>query len=163
MSKHVDRSGIVTGRRSPQKQQLARQMREETTPAESALWRRLRANRLDGLHFRRQQVIDGFIVDFYCHAAGLVVEVDGSVHDYTVGRDAERGRILSARGLTILRFTNDRVLDEPESVLQEIAQTAAQILEQAPPPFREGARGVGNATPQRLGARPEEPLPGGPG
>ncbi len=52
----------------------------EMTPAEKILWEELRANKL-GVHFRRQQVIQGFIVDFYCHQAGLVVEVDGDVHD----------------------------------------------------------------------------------
>ena len=50
------------------------------TPAEKILWQELRANKL-GVHFRRQQAIAGFIVDFYCHKAGLVVEVDGDIHD----------------------------------------------------------------------------------
>ncbi len=62
------------------KVERARQLRREPTREEALLWERLRRNQLDGLHFRRQQIIDGFIVDFYCHAAGLVVEVDGPIH-----------------------------------------------------------------------------------
>jgi very-short-patch-repair endonuclease len=66
----------------------ARQLRRAMTPAEERLWAELRNNRLDGFHFRRQQVIDGYITDFYCHAAALAVETDGSVHDRQPGYDA---------------------------------------------------------------------------
>ena len=62
---------IITGQQPGEKLTLARQMRRQPTPAEAKLWQHLRAGRLSGLHFRRQQVIDGFIVDFYCHAVGL--------------------------------------------------------------------------------------------
>ena len=75
------RTGIVTGQRvTKEKLQRAKELRREMTPAENLLWKEVRANKL-GVHFRRQQVIQGFIVDFYCHRAGLVVEVDGDVHD----------------------------------------------------------------------------------
>ena len=85
---------------------LARQMRHKMTPTEAMLWERLRRNRL-GVNFRRQQIIDGFIADFYCHAAALVVEIDGPVHDPEY--DAERDRIFAGRGICVLRFTNDDV------------------------------------------------------
>jgi len=65
------------------------------TPAEKILWKELRTNRL-GVHFRRQQIIQGFIVDFYCHRAGLVVEVDGDVHDLQTEEDERREKVLSA-------------------------------------------------------------------
>ena len=78
------------------------------TPAEAILWQHLRTNKLDGLHFRRQEVINGLIADFYCHEAGLVVEVDGAVHEDRTDADAERDRILTGRGLRVLRFTNAR-------------------------------------------------------
>jgi len=72
---------IVTEQKvSKEKLQRAKELRREMTPAEKILWEELRANKL-GVHFRRQQVIAGFIVDFYCHRAGLVVEVDGDIHD----------------------------------------------------------------------------------
>ena len=73
---------IVRGRRvEDAKLRKAKQLRREMTPAEQAIWQRVRKNQLGGLHFRRQQVIRGFIADFYCHTAGLVVEVDGPIHD----------------------------------------------------------------------------------
>ena len=69
---------IVIGQKvSPEKVARAEELRQDMTPTEKILWAQLRTNRLDGLHFRRQQVIAGFIVDFYCHAAGLAVELDG--------------------------------------------------------------------------------------
>jgi hypothetical protein len=62
------------------KLERAKELRREMTPAEKLLWKEVRANKL-GVRFRRQQVIQGFIVDFYCHKAGLVIEVDGDIHD----------------------------------------------------------------------------------
>jgi len=73
------------------------------TPAEKILWQELRGNKL-GVHFRRQQVIAGFIVEFYCHNAGLVVEVDGDIHDLQQEEDARRERVLSEVGLRVVRF-----------------------------------------------------------
>ena len=70
------------------------------TPAEKTLWEELRANKL-GVHFRRQQVIQGFIVDFYCHKSALVIEVDGDVHDLQKEEDERRERVLSEMGLRI--------------------------------------------------------------
>ncbi len=79
------------------------------TPAEKILWEELRANKL-GVHFRRQQVIQGFIVDFYCHKAALVIEVDGDVHDLQKEEDERREKVLSALGLRVVRFGNDEVI-----------------------------------------------------
>jgi very-short-patch-repair endonuclease len=68
---------IVVGQKVvPVKLARARQLRREMTPMERALWAQLRDHRMCGLHFRRQQVIDGFIVDFYCHAARLIIEIE---------------------------------------------------------------------------------------
>ena len=116
----MDQSGIVYGPSTPEKRVRARELRQEMTPAEETLWQRLRTNRLAGLHFRRQQVIDGFVADFYCHAAGLVIEVDGSAHDGRAAYDGERDAVLKTRGLRVLRFHNARVLGDIESVLAEI-------------------------------------------
>ena len=102
----------------------ARMLRRTMTSAETILWQHLRSNLLAGLHFRRQQVIDGFIVDFCCIASHLVVEVDGSVHDSQVEYDAERDRILSARGLRVLRFTNARIMQDLTACLVEIREAA---------------------------------------
>src|SRR3712207_6487340 len=99
---------IVQGQRvSEGKLIRAKQFRQEMTPAEAKLWAALRRNQLQGFHFRRHQIIDGFVADFYCHAAGLVVEVDGPIHAERAEYDAERDRILSARKLRVLRVSND--------------------------------------------------------
>ena len=68
-----------------------------------------RANKL-GVHFRRQQVIQGFIVDFYCHKAALVDDVDGDVHDLQKEEDEWREKVLSELGLMIVRYGNDEVM-----------------------------------------------------
>lgn len=98
---------------------LAQQMRREMTGAEAILWMRLRRNGL-GVNFRRQQVIDGFIADFYCHSAALVIEADGSVHDPEY--DAERDRIFAARGIRVLRFRNQDIVERIGFVLSRIRQ-----------------------------------------
>jgi very-short-patch-repair endonuclease len=82
------------------------------TPAERKLWVLLRDGRLDGHKFRRQQVLGGFIVDFYCHEAGLAIEVDGEVHLAQKEYDTERDRALAALGVRVRRLANDQVLTD---------------------------------------------------
>ena len=114
---------IVVGQRVTEGKVIrAREFRKAMTPAEAVLWKCLRGNRMHGLQFRRQQIIDGFIVDFYCHAMGLIVEVDGPVHDSPDSYDVERGRILSARNLHVMRFSNNAVLSNTEAVLAHISR-----------------------------------------
>jgi very-short-patch-repair endonuclease len=113
---------IVTNQKvTAQKLQRAKELRREMTPAEKVLWEELRANKL-GVHFRRQQVIQGFIVDFYCHRAGLVVEVDGDVHDLQKEEDERREKVLSALGLRIVRFRNDEVVRNVSAVVGKIRE-----------------------------------------
>jgi very-short-patch-repair endonuclease len=112
---------IVIGQRvDPTKVERSKELRREMTPAERILWQQLRRNQLNGLHFRRQQIIDGFIADFYCHAAGLVIELDGGIHQQQADYDAERDRVLTARGLHVMRFKNEEVLRDLQSVLARI-------------------------------------------
>jgi very-short-patch-repair endonuclease len=100
---------------------LARQKRREPTPAEEQVWQKLRNKQLLGLKFRRQHTIERFIVDFYCPEARLVLEVDGAIHDYTEEEDARRQEFLESFGLQVLRFTNEQVLNYPDTVLEHIA------------------------------------------
>jgi len=112
---------IVTGQKiNPELIKRAKELRQEMTPAERCLWNRIRANRLGGWHFRRQQIINGFIIDFYCHKAELVIEVDGPIHWKQKVEDAEREKILSDLGLHILRFTNYAVMNNPDHVVKTI-------------------------------------------
>lgn len=95
----------------------ANELHRNMTPAERRLWQHLRAGRLQGYHFRRQQVIEPYIVDFYCHAASLVVELDGGSHLEQADYDRQRDEHLMARGLRVMRFYNSDVERELETVL----------------------------------------------
>jgi very-short-patch-repair endonuclease len=97
-------------------------MRKDMTTAERVLWERLRGGQVLGFRFRRQQVITGFIVDFYCHAARLVIEVDGAGHIKQMEYDTERDAALVALGLRIERFQNDAVLTHLPDVLASITE-----------------------------------------
>jgi very-short-patch-repair endonuclease len=109
---------IVRGQTvASEKLSLAKQLRREMTPAERALWMVLRRNALDGFHFRRQQVIEGFIVDFYCDAAKLAIELDGTVHEERWKHDQSRDKIISQRGVRVLRFSNE-AMRESEAVIE---------------------------------------------
>ncbi|MBE9206304.1 DUF559 domain-containing protein [Nostoc sp. LEGE 06077] len=120
-------TNIVIGQKiNPNKMQLAKELRRQMTPAEKILWQHLCGNRLNGLHFRRQQIIDGFIADFYCHAARLVIEVDGKIHELQAEYDAERDRVLLARGLRLLRIRNEEVVQEIDRVLMLISQVCGE-------------------------------------
>ena len=108
-------------RSSPAVQQRARALRGELTPAERRLWQQLRCGQLGEFGFRRQYPMGLFIVDFYCPAARVVVEVDGDVHARQVEYDAERTRWLEReRGCRVLRFTNDEVRDQLDAVVEAI-------------------------------------------
>jgi len=114
---------IITDQKVKTEQlERAREMRRGMTPAETKLWQYLRAGRLGGYHFRRQQITDRFIVDFYCHQADLVVEVDGGIHMEQKSYDQERERYLRERGLEVIRFTNQEVNHSLEQVLIAILE-----------------------------------------
>jgi very-short-patch-repair endonuclease len=106
-----------------EKLQRAKELRREMTPTEKILWQELRGNKL-GVHFRRQQVIAGFIVDFYCHKAALVIEVDGDIHDLQQEEDARREKILSEMGLRIVRFRNEEVVKNLSAVMGKVRELA---------------------------------------
>lgn len=94
------------------------------TPAEAVLWSRLRTNQLGGLHFRRQRIVAGFIADFYCHSARLVVEVDGPVHERLTESDEVRRAVLDSAGVRVLRVTNVEVARDIDDVLLRILAAA---------------------------------------
>jgi very-short-patch-repair endonuclease len=84
------------------------------------LWRYLRRRQRLGYKFRRQHVIDRFVVDFYCAEAQLVVEPDGEVHDFTGDRDVARQDFLEQLDLRVLRFANDDVMTNLGGVITSI-------------------------------------------
>ena len=122
---------------------LARQLRRGMTDAERHLWAHLRGKQVAGLQFYRQKPLGGYIADFYCAAARLVIEIDGAQHGETDARayDQLRTEVLEGLGLRVLRFDNRQVLMDAEGVMAVIRE-AVEIPEIPPgPPFSKG--GVG--------------------
>jgi very-short-patch-repair endonuclease len=117
----------------------ARSHRRAETPAEAALWALLRNRQLLGQKFRRQHPIGRYFADFYCAAARLAIEADGSSHDGRVLRDRRRDAWFRRQGVTLLRFPNAMILHQPQLVLAQIRHAIARS---APPlPQGEGAGG----------------------
>jgi very-short-patch-repair endonuclease len=113
--------GIIPGQNiDPALLEVAKELRKNMTPQEKMLWGYLRANQIVGFHFRRQQIIDGHIVDFYCHKAGLVIEVDGPIHLKQKDYDLERDEQLKSRGLTVIHIKNEEIEQNLEGVLEKI-------------------------------------------
>ena len=104
----------------------ARELRQPQTPAEQRLWSRLRNRQLGGIKFRRQHPIDRFIVDFYCAACRLVIEIDGDSHADQVEYDQARTEWLEARGYRVIRFTNRDVQARLDAVLEAILKECEQ-------------------------------------
>ncbi|MCB9105955.1 MAG: endonuclease domain-containing protein [Anaerolineales bacterium] len=112
----------------PAIRQRAKELRWPMTPAETALWERLKNKQLYGLKFRRQHPLHHFILDFYCHAHKLVIEVDGGIHQQQSDYDEARTEWLTQRDFKVIRFTNEEVLKNIEAVLQTIAK-ACNVME----------------------------------
>lgn len=98
----------------------ARAMRSQPTETEKLLWNHLRKGQLNGLHFRRQRPIGNFVVDFYCESLKLAVEVDGGIHNDTHEYDEYRTSNLNARGVNVMRFSNNDILHRINDVLTAI-------------------------------------------
>ena len=108
---------------SPGILERCRSLRKNATNAENLLWQLLRNRQLLGFKFRRQHPVAGYVADFYCHEARLVIELDGSGHaaNKQAAYDADRTRNLETLGLRVMRFGNNQVLQETQAVLQTIA------------------------------------------
>jgi len=118
-------------RSSKLKIEAARRLRRSMTLAEFELWKRLRNRGCGGYRFRRQHVLHGFIVDFYCRELGLAIEIDGDVHDEQQGYDRERDEVLRLHGVRVIRFRNEEVLDDAEMVLRKLISVAPICKEAA--------------------------------
>ena len=129
--------------------ELARELRKRQTSAETLLWQLLRDRRLLGFKFRRQHQFGDYVTDFYYREADLVIECDGSVHEANEQwhHDRERDAYMIRQGLRVLRIPNERILNDTESVLKEIAQYL-------PSPLGRGAGGEGLAMTSRPSPRP---------
>lgn len=101
-----------------EKQKLAREFRKEQTFAEDRFWQMVRNRKMFNLKIRRQHPIGPFIADFYCHELKLAIEIDGGIHllPHIKQRDALRENYLRILGLSVLRFTNENVLFNPDVI-----------------------------------------------
>ena len=113
-------------------------LRKNMTVAELVLWKKLKDTSVFNTKFRRQHPVGIFIVDFYCHEYKLVIEIDGEIHmdetqnEYDLGRTAE----LEKYGFRVIRFTNNQILFNIDSVINKIHETitALSLLSRAPLP-----------------------------
>lgn len=103
-------------------EQAAKKLRQNMTPAEKLLWSALKNKQLEGLRFRRQHPVGNFILDFYCPSRKLVIEVDGKIHGQQIDRDRARTSKLEEYGYKVIRFSNEKVLNNLPEVLEEIKQ-----------------------------------------
>ncbi|QPD04234.1 MAG: hypothetical protein Nkreftii_002008 [Candidatus Nitrospira kreftii] len=108
--------------------ETARILRKAQTSAENLFWELVRDRQFMGLKFRRQHQLGDYIVDFYCHEQRLVIELDGGIHSEKRKKDHKRDAWMEAQGFTVLRFRNEQLVEDPESVLTAIAE-----IVQSPP------------------------------
>ncbi len=99
---------------------MARKLRKEPTPAERKLWAYLRGNKLHGVNFRRQHAIGRYIPDFCSAKDKLIIELDGSQHLEQEEYDDERTKYLESQGYRVIRFWNNQVLNDIETVVRAI-------------------------------------------
>ena len=101
---------------------VAKRLRANTTPHERIFWRALRELPLEGTHFRRQAPIGPYIVDFFCPAKGLIIELDGGHHneDDVAAKDLERQCWLEREGYRVIRFWNSEITSDLTAVLERI-------------------------------------------
>ncbi|MBF0431517.1 MAG: DUF559 domain-containing protein [Fibrobacteria bacterium] len=109
--------------------EIARVLRKRQTLAEETLWEQLRGRRLAGFKFRRQFPILKYVVDFYCMQVNLVIEVDGSIHDNQQEKDYYRQEAITTKsGASFLRFSNEEVLYNMDTVLEKMKAFLAELL-----------------------------------
>ncbi len=107
-----------------------RELRNNLTPAEASLWKALQNKQLEGRKFRRQHSVGNYILDFYCPAEQLAVELDGAGHFTAAGIEADRVRdkFLGELGITVLRFENRQVFEQLEMVLEKIRVHFKEVI-----------------------------------
>jgi len=113
----------------PEISRFARNLRKTQTDAEQILWSKLRSRGLSGFKFRRQHPIDNYILDFYCNEAQLGIEIDGGQHaeKENIKMDAQRTAFLNQKGIRVIRFWNNDVLENTNEVLEEIYAIIKEI------------------------------------
>jgi len=124
------------------KHDFVKSLRQNMTDAENLLWRHLRAHRLGGVKFRRQQAIGPYVVDFVHFGARVVVEADGGQHNESLA-DEKRDAWLTAQGFRIMRFWNNDILTDTAAVLEAVMAEVERASPSPPAPPPQGGRGAG--------------------
>ena len=108
----------------------AAHLRDHPTKAEEILWKKLRNNQIEGVHFRRQHPFDVYVPDFYANSVKLVIELDGSIHEEKSVKftDEDREKNLKLYGLFILRYTNEEVYSFEKEVVEDIRQIVIDLM-----------------------------------
>ena len=112
---------------------VARKLRNNLTEAEKRLWNYLRYKQLDGLRFRRQQHLGSYIVDFVNFEKRIIIEVDGGQHNENPQSDIKRDNWLKKQNFEVLRFWNNEVIENIESVLEIIKRKCFSLPNNIPP------------------------------
>jgi very-short-patch-repair endonuclease len=122
---------------NPKLKELAKHLRKNSTQSEIKLWKALKGKQLNGFDFHRQKPLLDYIVDFYCAELNLVIELDGYSHflEETQEKDAIKQQQLEKLGLTVLRFTDNEVMNAFEDVMRVLEHF---VLEHTPNPSQEG-------------------------
>ena len=111
----------------PNKVEFSMELRKKSTPPEVIVWERLRDRKFLGLKFRRQQIIMGFVVDFYCAELNLALEIDGKIHEQQKEYDATRQALIEKKGIQFIRITADEMDGSAFTLLSKIRSFKDQL------------------------------------
>jgi ATP-dependent helicase HrpA/adenine-specific DNA-methyltransferase len=117
---------------APKVTERARRLRQEMTWPEKLFWNRIKTKQFLGLKFRKQHPIGHYIVDFYCASLSLIIEIDGMSHT-DAKADECRQRWLEERGNKVLRYSNDDVVDDVDSVIEDLEYRVGLMTQNHPP------------------------------
>ncbi|MFH1683962.1 MAG: endonuclease domain-containing protein [Candidatus Margulisiibacteriota bacterium] len=127
------------------KKQFARMLRKEQTKSEKTVWELIRNRKFGGFKFRRQHVVEGFILDFYCHELRIGIEVDGSVHLKQKDYDELRQEIIESEGINIIRITNRDIMERTnKAILKKIEKMINRSANPSPSGLPAGRQGEGH-------------------
>lgn len=131
MKRHIIQNNLSMFKGAPLESfRKAEILRKNMTEAEMILWDVLKNRKFNNLKFRRQHPIQLFIVDFYCHQLGLVIEIEGEYHQFEqqIKYDESRTEILQEFGILVIRYSNDSILNNLDNVLLELNEIVQKLF-----------------------------------
>lgn len=118
---------------------IAKKFRKNLTDAERIFWQQVQASRFYGLKFKRQYIVNNYIIDFYCQKLKLAIEIDGEIHNKQIIHDKIRQKYLEKYGITFIRFSNYEI----EYNLAEVLSILIKLTKQLSRPSPDMGRGKG--------------------